>query len=73
MFKKIMKNHHITPLEEIRRTAMGLGVKLMPCQMSMDLMEIRAEDLIEGVENPAVSPRCWKEPTTRSKHSLFKA
>lgn len=43
MFKKMMTAHKITPLEELRRTAIDLGVKLMPCQMSMEVMEIRRE------------------------------
>jgi peroxiredoxin family protein len=30
-----------------------MGVKLVPCQMSMDLMGIRQEDLIEGLDAPA--------------------
>ena len=70
MFKKIMKNHHITPLEEIRKTAMELGVKLMPCQMSMDLMEIRAEDLIEGVEE-SCGVATMLERADHSKQTLF--
>lgn len=52
MFKKMMQNHKVTPLEELRQTAIDLGVKLLPCQMSMDVMEIRREDLIPGVEEP---------------------
>jgi peroxiredoxin family protein len=47
MFKQMMAAHKITPLEELRKTAIDLGVKLMPCQMSMEVMEIRREDLID--------------------------
>jgi peroxiredoxin family protein len=32
--------------------ARDLGVRLVPCQMSMDLMGITRDDLIEGVEEP---------------------
>jgi peroxiredoxin family protein len=49
MFKKMMKAHNIPTLEELRKTAIDLGVKLIPCQMSMEVMEIRREDLIDGV------------------------
>jgi len=39
MFKVMMKNHKIPSLEELRKTAMELGVKLYPCQMSMEVMK----------------------------------
>ena len=52
MFKQMMKAHKITPLEELRKAAIELGVKLMPCQMSMEVMEIRREDLIDEVGEP---------------------
>ncbi|NQT30767.1 MAG: DsrE/DsrF/DrsH-like family protein [Deltaproteobacteria bacterium] len=52
MFKQMMNAHRITPLEELRKTAIELGVKFMPCQMSMEVMEIRREDLIDEVGEP---------------------
>jgi peroxiredoxin family protein len=52
MFKRMMKSHKITPLEELRQAAIELGVNLMPCQMSMGVMEIRREDLIDEVGEP---------------------
>ncbi len=50
MFKKMMKKHGVMSLEELLKTAMDSGVKMVACQMSMDVMEISQEDLIEGVE-----------------------
>jgi peroxiredoxin family protein len=70
MFKQMMKNHHITPLEELRKTAMELGVKLMPCQMSMEVMEIKAEDLIPGVEE-SCGVATMLERADRSRQTLF--
>ena len=70
MFKQLMKNHHITPLEELRKTAMELGVKLHPCQMSMEVMEIKAEDLIPGVEG-VCGVASMLEMADRSKQTLF--
>lgn len=70
MFKKMMKNHNITPLEELRKTAIELGVKLMPCQMSMEVMEIDREDLIDGVEEPC-GVAAMLEISDRSKQTLF--
>ena len=50
MFKQMMKAHNITPLEELRQTAIDLGVKLLSCEMSMQVMEIKPENLIDEVE-----------------------
>ena len=32
--------------------AQELGVHLIPCQMSMDMMGFRREDLIDGLDEP---------------------
>jgi peroxiredoxin family protein len=37
---------------DLQQMARDLGVRLVPCQMSMDLMGITRDDLIEGVEEP---------------------
>jgi peroxiredoxin family protein len=70
MFKQMMKNHKIPSLEELRKTAMDLGVKFWPCQMSMDVMEIDREDLIEGVEQ-SCGVAAMLEMSDRSKQTLF--
>ena len=50
MFKKMMAAKGVTPLEELRQTALDLGVHLLACSMSMGVMEIAREDLIDEVE-----------------------
>lgn len=52
MFKLMMKQKGVTPLPELRDAAIALGVKLMPCQMSMDVMEITCDHLIPEVTEP---------------------
>ncbi len=37
-------------LEGLMKTAMENGVRLVACQMSMDVMGISREELIDGVE-----------------------
>ena len=49
MFKKMMSDKGVTHSGELRQTALDLGVKMIACQMSMDVMEIRREDLIDEV------------------------
>jgi len=49
MFKKMMKQKNVTPLPELRQIAIDLGVNLLACEMSMDVMGIKHEDLIDEV------------------------
>ena len=50
MMKGIMKDKNIDSLETMMRKAMENGVKIIACSMSMDVMGIRPEELIDGVE-----------------------
>ena len=52
MFKLMMKMHGVTPLNELRDACIALGVKFIPCDMSMQVMEIDCEDLIPETEEP---------------------
>ena len=51
MFKKMMKDQNVTTLPELREMAIDLGVKFYACQMSMEVMEIDREDLIDEVDD----------------------
>jgi peroxiredoxin family protein len=42
-------------LEELIQQAIDHGVRLIACQMSMEIMGIRQEELIEGIELGGVS------------------
>ena len=50
MMKKIMNDKHVDSLETLIQKAMKSGVKIVACTMSMDVMGIQAEELIDGVE-----------------------
>ena len=50
MMKKIMNDKNVDSLESLMKKAMANGVKLMACTMSMDVMGIKPEELIDGVE-----------------------
>ena len=50
MIRSIMKKKGISSLEELIESAKDHGVRLVACQMSMDIMGIRKEELIDGVE-----------------------
>ena len=52
MFKKLASNNQVAKPEELITTAKDLGVRLIPCQMTMDLLGLKREDLIDGLEEP---------------------
>ena len=52
MFKKLAKDHQVAKPEELIETAQDLGVRLIPCQMTMDLLGLKREDLLDGLEEP---------------------
>lgn len=55
MMKKVMRDKNVSSLEELMKSAMDNGVKLVACTMSMDVMGIRKEELIDGVELAGVA------------------
>lgn len=50
MIRGIMKKKNVSSLEELIEKARESGIKLVACSMSMDLMGIKEEELIDGVE-----------------------
>lgn len=55
MIRGIMKQKGISSLEELIENAISHGVHIVACQMSMDIMGIKQEELIDGVELGGVS------------------
>lgn len=55
MIKGIMKKKNVDSLPIMLQTALDNGVKLQACQMSMDLMGIKREELIDGIETVGVA------------------
>ncbi len=52
MFKKLADEHQVAKPEELIALSKELGVRLVPCQMTMDLLGLKREDLIDGLEEP---------------------
>lgn len=50
LIRKVMKDKHVDSLEALIGQAKLAGVRMVACQMSMDVMGIKPEELIEGVE-----------------------
>ena len=53
MMRTLAKRHNVASPQELLETARDMGVKLIPCQMTMDLMGLTSADLIDGLEDPA--------------------
>lgn len=50
MIRNVMKNKNINSLEELIKSAMDNGIQIVACQMSMDVMGLKEEELIDGVK-----------------------
>ena len=53
MMRKLARDHKVASPTELLQLARDLGVRLVPCQMTMDLLGLRREDLVEGLDEPA--------------------
>jgi peroxiredoxin family protein len=70
MFKKMMKAKRVPTLAELRKTAIDLGVKLHGCQMSMEVMEISRENMIDEVAQ-CVGVASFLEQAQQADVTLF--
>ncbi|MEJ2757787.1 MAG: DsrE/DsrF/DrsH-like family protein [Anaerolineales bacterium] len=50
MMNSWMKNANVAKVSELLDMALEFDVKLIACQMTMDVMGIKREDLIDGIE-----------------------
>ena len=55
MMKAVMKKKNVNSLEELMEQARKNGVRFVACTMSMDIMGITREELIDGVELAGVA------------------
>lgn len=55
MMKDIMKKKRVSSLPDLIRSAQDMGVKFIACTMSMDVMGIKPEEIIDGVEYAGVA------------------
>jgi len=53
MMRKLARDHKVASPQELLEMAREMGVRLVPCQMTMDLLGLSQEDLIEGLDAPA--------------------
>ena len=69
LIRGIMKSKNVPTLEEMMATAIQSGAKIVACQMSMELMGIRREELIEGIQIGGVAS--YLEASEQADNNLF--
>ncbi|MDD3776785.1 MAG: DsrE/DsrF/DrsH-like family protein [Actinomycetota bacterium] len=70
LFKKMMRSKNITTLPQLRDMALQMGVNLYGCQMSMSVLEIPKEDMIDEVKG-CVGVAFFIEKAQEADASLF--
>jgi peroxiredoxin family protein len=70
MMKTMMKQKNVASVHELRDLAIELGVKMMPCQMSMDVLEVGVEKMLPATTAP-VGVAVFVEEAIHSKATLF--
>lgn len=69
MMKWVMKNKNVSTLSGLIQSAKNNGVKFIACNMSMDIMGIKEEELIDGIEIAGVAK--YISESNNSNSNLF--
>lgn len=69
MIKHVMKKHNALSLTQLMELAQEQGVKLVACTMTMDLLGLKQEELIDGLAYAGVA--AYLGDATNGKVNLF--
>lgn len=69
MLRAMMKDKNVSSLEEMIALARELGVRMIACEMSRDVMGIKESELVGGVECGGVA--AFLADSLKSRTSLF--
>jgi peroxiredoxin family protein len=69
MLRSMMKEKNVNSLEEMVSLARELGVRMIACEMSRDLMGIQESELVAGLECGGVAS--FLADSLKSRTSLF--
>jgi peroxiredoxin family protein len=69
MMRSMMKEKNIASLEELMDVACEMGVKMMACTMSMEVMGVTKEELLDGLEYGGVA--AYMADASQSRVTLF--
>jgi peroxiredoxin family protein len=69
MMKDMIKKKGVASIEELREMALEADVKMIACQMTLDLFELKKEDMIDGISLGGAAT--WMENATKSDINLY--
>lgn len=69
IIRKLMKDHDVSSVEELFAMAKEMGVRMVVCDMSRELLGIKDEEMIGGIETGGVAT--FLGDAARSKVTLF--
>jgi len=69
MMKQVMKQKNVHSLDELIQMARQQGIRLIACTMTMNIMGLKKEELIDGIEEGGVA--AFLEDADRSNVTLF--
>ena len=69
LMKRMMREQNVMSLEELIASAREQGVKMVACTMSMDVMGLKEEELIDGLEFAGVAS--YLGDTDEARVNLF--
>lgn len=69
LIRKLMQHHDVASVEELFTMARELGVRMVVCDMSRELLGVHDQELIEGLETGGVAT--FLSDAARAKVTLF--
>ncbi len=69
MMKNLIKKKGVASVEELRELAVDAEVRMIACQMTIDLFEYSTDDMIDGIEIGGAAT--YIETATQSDINLF--
>ena len=69
MMKNLIKKKGVASIDELREAAVDMEVRMIGCQMTMDLFEYGQEDMIDGIEIGGAAT--YIECATKADINLF--
>jgi peroxiredoxin family protein len=69
MMKNLIKKKGVASIEDLREAAVLSDVRLIGCQMTIDLFEKNTDDMIEGIELGGAAT--WMESALQSDINLY--
>jgi len=71
MIGKLSDQYNVASPQELLEACQMMGVEFLPCQMTMDMFGLKAEDMIDGLGDPVGAATVLELMTENNTGSLF--